>query len=145
MMFSATCPGCKKRVIVRGTKEEFDKIKGTIKCPLCEYDNVNWAFLIGQPHPKDSIITVDEFLFYTAGLALPGEIVTQKEAVVGMFRAHRIVDLDAEETPRGFCCIKSILLDNGVRFYFAVSGDGPVIWRAVKEKGEKNGRKSIES
>lgn len=135
------CTECQQSVIVKVRKEDLmpgGRLERPPECPMCHKGQMIHTSKPGPLDPKDTEITTDEFMFFLAGLALPGEVVTQKEPVVAMLLAHRVVKVDATSV-NDRCVVESILLDNGVRLYFAASGMGAVVWRAVREEKEDAG------
>lgn len=128
-----TCVECDYSVVVRGRNDD-PRVKGPIRCPECKKGNFKRT-LMGPLALDKGAITVDELMFLVAGLAMPGELITQEESVVSMLLANKIVDVEACSLIDR-CVIESILLDNGVRLYFAASGMGAVVWRATREEKE---------
>lgn len=132
------CSHCRERVAVRVKVADIDKggrldPRRPIVCPLCKKGSF---FSVPTVSATGWVpITVNEFMFFLEGLAMPGEVVTQKESVVAMLLAHKIVDVDADNA-NDRCVLNSVKLDNGVRLFLAASGMGAVVWRALREENE---------
>lgn len=143
MITEYKCGNCGVAASVRSDPNDLmigGRLHSETNCPQCDR---KMSKITLERDSDPNAISVDEFMFFQARLARPGEVVTQRDVVTAMLLAHKIVKVDATNI-NDRCVINKVLLDNGVWLYFASSGLGAVIWRVAKDKeGEDASNREI--